>query len=379
MYSLQFILTLVLAAMSCAAKADLILSGDVLPSDPTFLLSSSLAYIGKSTEGAVDIDGNTTIDSQLRAYLGYESSAQGHLSIIGPDASLEGADLYVGYEGRGSMVVANGGQVDITGRIANYKGSVGRVLVDGIGSKWTSLYALYIGEAGTGELEITNGGIVVGHTVYIGNKADSRGRLWVDGAGSGFYASTLTVGWAGDATLRIADGGSVSSRDVRLAQFSPSAFERSDSDVVVEGIGSRLTVSEDFVIGNSGKGTLSITKGGFVSVGDRLFLDTGGPIDSFINMSTGGRLALFGEASDSIDQFLKLVGGEGAIRYFDFTAGIWTPITEGLIREDYTLEYIAHGEYSGYTLLTVGAIPEPTTLALALTATLFTGARRRVR
>jgi PEP-CTERM motif-containing protein len=42
----------------------------------------------------------------------------------------------------------------------------------------------------------------------------------------------------------------------------------------------------------------------------------------------------------------------------------WAAITDGTMGEDYWLEYCSTGDLAGYTMLTVGAVPEPSAVAL---------------
>lgn len=147
---------------------------------------------------------------------------------------------------------------------------------------------------------------------------------------------------------------------------------------MVTGVGSTWTTSRGLSVGYSGSGMLSISDGGLVRVAGKLTIDAFTPGDSYINMSTGGMLALKGDADDSLSQFLGLVQGTDAIRYWDASLSDWAHITTATYGTDYTLEYLTTGELAGYTLLTVGtAVPEPAaiTLIVALAASMF--ARRR--
>jgi len=73
-------------------------------------------------------------------------------------------------------------------------------------------------------------------------------------------------------------------------------------------------------------------------------------------LSTGGMLALLGDADDSLTQFLELIEGTDAINYWDDSASGWAPITGATPRVDYTLAYIntTGSALCGYTLLRVG-------------------------
>ena len=113
---------------------------------------------------------------------------------------------------------------------------------------------------------------------------------------------------------------------------------------------------------------LSIANGGLVSVAGTLTIDYRTQGDSFVNMATGGMLALKGDADDSLVDFLDLVTGTDAIRYWDKSLADWAPITTATAGVDYTLDYLTEGELAGYTLLTVGTVPEPPTWTLLMLA-----------
>ena len=71
-------------------------------------------------------------------------------------------------------------------------------------------------------------------------------------------------------------------------------------------------------------------------------------------MTTGGSLAIHGDADDSLNQFLGLAQGTDAIRFWDDSLSDWSLLTNATYAVDYSLEYITAGDLAGYTLLTVG-------------------------
>ena len=95
-------------------------------------------------------------------------------------------------------------------------------------------------------------------------------------------------------------------------------------------------------------------------------IDYNGSGGNFINMDTGGMLALYGDADGSMTEFLDLILGTDAICYWDDSISGWSNITGATYSEDYTLSYISdiESDLTGYTVLTVTAIPEPATLLL---------------
>jgi len=235
--------------------------------------------------------------------------------------------------------------------------STSAVTVSGVGSNWTNFKQLHVGYFGNGTLEITNGGAVSNTDAYIGWYSRSASAATVSGAGSTWTNfGTLYIGYEGDCPLDITNGGAVSNTDGYIGYDS-----RSTSVVTVDGVGSTWANSGDLYVGYEGEGTLNIAAGGLVSVGGGLTIDYDGGGDSFITMATRGMLALSGDADDLLGDFLGLIDGTDDIRYWDDSVSDWADITGGTRGVDYTLEYLTEGDLAGYTLLTV---PEPATLSI---------------
>ena len=95
--------------------------------------------------------------------------------------------------------------------------------------------------------------------------------------------------------------------------------------------------------------------------------------DSYVNMNTNGMLAIWGDADDSITDFLNLVSGADAIRYWDGLA--WAHITNAVAGQDYSLAYYDTGDLAGHTVLTV--VPEPATMSLLALGGLTVLGRKR--
>ncbi len=143
-------------------------------------------------------------------------------------------------------------------------------------------------------------------------------------------------------------------------------------------------------MGDEGAGTLNITNGGLVEVNGMLAIDydtvfSADPIiDSCINMSTGGMLALYGDADDSLLDFLSLVEGTDAINYWDAGLSGWDALSNATWGADYTLA-LGQGNLAGYTVLTVGTytlpvtVPVPSSLLLASSGLALSNYLRRKR
>jgi T5SS/PEP-CTERM-associated repeat protein len=160
--------------------------------------------------------------------------------------------------------------------------------------------------------------------------------------------STLYVGYLGSGALRVEAGGQLNSVTAFISYKSVST-----GTATITGTGSKWTNSSSLDVGRFRGASLTITAGGLLSVRGPLTIDYNGGGDSFINLATGGMLALWGDADDSLAQFLGLVAGTDAIRYWNASVAGWTPLTAATLGADYTLQYQAAGDLTGYTLLTV--------------------------
>jgi T5SS/PEP-CTERM-associated repeat protein len=156
------------------------------------------------------------------------------------------------------------------------------------------------------------------------------------------------IGYNGNGTLNITGGGVVDCPECYMGYFSSS------NAIKVEGPNSKFICEGDLRLGVTGDGTLTIQDHGLVQVAGTLNV---GFYDSLINMTSGGMLALWGEADDSLAEFDSLIVGTDAIQWWDDSIGAdggWTPLTAACYGYDYKLDYLTEGDLAGYTLLTVG-------------------------
>lgn len=408
--SLILIVCLSQCCFAESANSRIIWFGDIDPADPTTWTSSTLSYIGKDGLGAMVISDSYDLLSS-GSYIGYEAGSTGIVTVSGAGSTWtlgHTENLYVGRAGNGTLNITNGGAVhsDLSSLVGNHNSSVSAVKVDGAGSTWTAGNSLVIGPFGNGTLDITGGGAANCTHGYIGLQINSTGKATVDGPGSiwtsryDFYAGNegscelniqnggtlscgaghigasshsisevtvdgpgskwtshcLYVGENGIGTLNITDGGKVTSD----SQGYVGRFGLRPNKAIVEGAGSTW-ISNNLYVGSEGSGTLDITNMGLVMVSGKLSTNIKGRQDSFINMATGGMLALNGDAHNSLDDFLGLVDGTDAIRYWDDSISDWADIKDATCGSDYTLNYMTTGVLNGYTVLTVG-VPEPSTL-----------------
>jgi T5SS/PEP-CTERM-associated repeat protein len=289
---------------------------------------------------------NITLLTAFAAAAAFASSAQAAIVATGEIAgwthTLDGSGNWDVTGGAGSSRPAGTMSIDNTGT-ANLVNSTsehiflgggvgGTMTVSGSGAEFrTGSGQFRVGNQGSGELTVTNGGWAnVSDRIYLGHSG--AGYALVTGAGSKVTAPLIAIGYApgydpDTHILTVADGGLVQTDSLRFS------FDESGSDV-----------------------------GGYV------------------DMAAGGILAVLGDktgagAFASGGLFTKFnAANVGEIQY-DAGAGFvnMTGATEGV---DYTLA-LGTGVLTGYTVLTMAAIPEPSSMGLLALSGLALLRRRR--
>ena len=167
--------------------------------------------------------------------------------------------------------------------------------------------ALYVGRSGTGNLNITNGGVVSSALSTIGENLGSNGTATVSDTGSWTITAGCFVGFDGNATLNITTGGQVS------ILSDTSVGENGTGAVTVDGVDSTLTVDTLFVIGASGAGTLTISNGGQVvsNFSNTIGMDPG----------SNGLVSVSGTGSSWTNTGLLELSGDGGDGTLNLTSG----------------------------------------------------------
>ena len=373
--------------------------------------NSNDLYVGHEGDGALDIASGGTA-SNRSGYIGYLSGSTGAVTVSGVGSTwTNSSDLFVGSQGNGTLNIVDGGLVEVgeDTHVAEHAGSAGAINLDngtiatggflgvmsdlhgtgtintgGLVSDVDLVFdavngltqtltlngpgqnitvnldvdgsgSIGAGYSANGSMHISDGLAVQSTSGYLGYQSGSTGVVTVSGAGSTWNNSgTLSVGRYGEATLDITDGGTVRNVDGYVGRLT------SFGTVMVSGDGSIWTNSGDLNVGRSSAGgTLGIYNGGLVSVGGGLTIDEDGDGDDFINMGSGGMLALSGDTDDSLGNFLDIVSGSDAIRYWDESSWGWADITGETPEEYYALSYreLTEDDLPGYTVLTVIPLP----------------------
>jgi T5SS/PEP-CTERM-associated repeat protein/autotransporter-associated beta strand protein len=113
-----------------------------------------------------------------------------------------------------------------------------------------------------GIAEVRDGGVAVSESSVIGT-LDGSGTVKVTGPGSMLEAAFLFVGYDGDGTVEIRNGGALSTQWAQIAYSSGTIGK-----VLVDGPGSSWSIGGNLDLGVGGQADLTISNGGTVSVGN---------------------------------------------------------------------------------------------------------------
>lgn len=320
--------------------------------------SAHVYGVGYKGNGSLLVSNGVAITS-LYGDLGINPAANGSAVITGSGSKWTVSQaINVGVFGNGTMRVEAGGRVTNSRRsyLGKNAGATGEATITGAGSQWTNLGNFTIGYSGNGILKVEAGGRFSCDYGRLADDHGSTGAAIVHGAQSTLTMTGIELGFEGVASLRVEAGGKLKTTSGGIAYTSSSS-----GDATISGVGSQWANSGNLRVGISGDGTLTIVDGGLVSVGGALQISSQVSNKGLVNLRTGGMLAIRGNADQSLAQFLNLVQGTDALRYWDDAGAGWAPLTNAIFGSDYTLKYLTSGELNGYTLLTVGSVPPATT------------------
>ncbi len=245
-------------------KSDGVGVANVKNNGSTWMMTQQLA-VGDSGNGTMNISKGGVVTSEV-SFVGNEKNSVGLVTVDGKNSKWSATETDLAVDGMGTMHITNGGTVDSTfATIGATNSSVGLATVDGTGSNWTiSGLDFTVGQHGSGTLQITNGGLVSNDDGFIGEFSDSPlATASVDGMGSKWTNSgDFWAGYEGNATLSITGGGLVSNVNGTIAFASTST-----ATVTVDGTNgaSTWTNTGTLVVGDAGNGTLNVLAGGTVT------------------------------------------------------------------------------------------------------------------
>ncbi len=287
---------------------------------------NDILVVGTDGVGTMDVLGGGTVTSYL-GVVGLGPNASGSVVVSGagswwqntegigdPEDPFNGT-LIVGGWGQGDLLVSGGGRVDaVTAYIGGFDiielgdvttdwglddpAGTGTVTVTGAESLLDveGLDTIHVGYTGQGTLNILDGGEVTSDSASIGTVEGSSGTATVGANGVWSNSGPLFVGNAGNGELLVEEGGEVSATDVMIG-FVPN----STGLVEVTGLYSNMMVTNNLTVGYytsgpGGTGTLLVNDGGNVQVGNELWVSPTGLVggDGTISVAEATTLHNYG-------------------------------------------------------------------------------------
>ena len=259
-------------AENAGSKATVLINGT-----GSTMSSTSHFWVGFGGEAEMTIqNGGQAVSTAGEFIIGRQLAGDGTVTVDGTGSLLQNQQqLFVGYMAKGELNVVNGALANSVGNIrigdlvnASLGTGDGTVNVDGAGSTLQTPGTIFVGQAGTGKLDISTGGQATsGGETRIGNVTGSTGTVAVVGTNSLLESGgALYVGNAGAGTLSISGGGEVRSsgpsggaltNGIRIGNQAGST-----GTVNVDGTGSLLTSKNHIWVGFAGQGNLNLTGGG---------------------------------------------------------------------------------------------------------------------
>ena len=265
---------------------------------------SGAIYVGREGSGTLYVNDGGIAECAGDVRVAEDTGSVGQVTVDGTGSLLKaGNRLYVGANaGNGTLNVQNGGVAESTNafRIGNLADATGTVTVTGPGSLIDAATAggddLWVGNSGNGTLNVQDGGRAqVAQSVRIGIAAGAVGQVTVDGIHDGTIASSLhadnnlIVGGTGQGTLMVQNGGQASAGvHLRIATNSGST-----GNMTIDGSLSQANITNSVAVGGTvdgtagGTGTLNVTNGGQLNVGNTLRIYSGSSVtlDALSTMS----------------------------------------------------------------------------------------------
>jgi T5SS/PEP-CTERM-associated repeat protein/autotransporter-associated beta strand protein len=279
--------------------------------------------VAESDEGSVQLDGarlSTWFDVMIGKFVGSDGTVTLENGGTWNHYTNDPGDWFaIGGKGTGTLNILSGSIVLLESQtvltLGDQAEGVGTLNIDGAGSElFVNIQPVSIGRFGTGEVNITSGGALLGpdSQVVLGEYKGADGTVCIAGGDSRLQAPLVVVGNYGIGSLDISDAGQLDAMEVYIA-YSPGS---TNSNATVDGDMSRLSVTAGngfLIVGGADRGTLAVTGGGLAEAID-VFIGDGFTGDGDVLVSgTGSRLHGHGGIAVGYNGTGKLTVSAGAV------------------------------------------------------------------
>lgn len=344
--------------------------------DSTLICGSTL-IVGSSGNGTMTIEAAGNVQNTSYAQIGGSTGSVGSVTVTGAGSTWEnGAELYVGFQGMGTLQILAGGAVTNTdASIAGGTGADGSAVQIGGGATWTNTGELIVGDGGEGALTIDAGGTVTSSLARVGSFNTGDGTATVSGTGATWTNNNLAVGYlGGSGELDVLNGGVVTSGNATVGNTFGFGVAN------ISGSGSAWNVSGTLSVGFDATGVLMVQEGASVSslfgslgfnnsaAATATIVDSGSTwtianaLEMSVNGATstlnlnGGTLTLGADITDGGSGVSTIVLEGGTLNMQSHAIGGATPIDNLDIRSGVLKNVSQINNGGGYTKTTAGTL-----------------------
>ncbi|HEV2514178.1 MAG TPA: autotransporter domain-containing protein [Devosia sp.] len=266
-------------------------------------MTSLTLGLDATSKGELEILEGGTVSSN-QGTIGDSAGAEGIVTIDGAGSNwstrIPGAGMFVGYGGKGTLTVQNGGSVNTNGTWLGYwTGSDGKLVVTGTGSSYIDEGDMYVGRDGTGTLEINDSAYVeIFNSLYV-----NRGTVSVDGAETRLkaYGGVVVTSPAEDGF--VVSGGATVESSTGYIDSGLGIEGTATATATVTGAGSSWAMGVDgLTIGLEGGGALLVTDGGRLEAA-QIYLGMREGASGTLTISDGGQV---------VSDYVMMAGEVGA-------------------------------------------------------------------
>lgn len=240
-----------------------------------FIGNGDAAPVGTGTNGSgtITVRNGGLIKADKDVVLGLNGGSQGVVNLYGPQSKLElaeAATLTIGKSGKGELNLYEGATFTSTGevKLGELDGSDGTVRIDGENSHWNVQGKLTIGDKTRGHVEVVNKGKLTApaEELDLGNEQNSNGKLVIDGDGTEVnVGSNLFIGQRGTGVVEIKNKGKLTVPGEGI--FLGTQAE-GDGTLTLDGDGTQLDFQGQLIVADFGKGKIALQNGADFTTGD---------------------------------------------------------------------------------------------------------------
>ncbi len=254
--------------------------------------------------------------------IGGDVNATGSLQVTGISSTLDcSGAVTIGNLARGVMLIEQGGYAQSASAVigaGNDPGQIekalGNVVVSDSGSSWINAGSLTVGQTGTaeGSMAVANGAYVENQAATLGDGADARGMVVVEGAEASWKCnSLLTIGNNGHGAMTILAGGGVSTAGTDIGTLAGSI-----GDVLLSGADTSWSESGNLNVGGTsaaagGSGSLSVAADAELSVQGELLVHDSGSFTIDAGIVNTNALAISENAAFEFNDGTLTIGNGG--------------------------------------------------------------------